>query len=364
MKTKHIKQIDYKIEKVKEILANKKIAISFSGGADSTLLAHIAKEVCEDVLLITYNNCIMPSGFLDFAKEKASELGIKHEIIENDFIDIDEFVENTKNKCYICRNLMYESIKQVAKKQEYKIIVDGTNISDLIEDRPGILVNYKNNIKSPFIEGELESNEIHEYLDVNNINYSRATTCLGTRIKTGEKITSNKINRISYCEDIIKNIVKSDEIRLREENNTGTIEIRDVENIIDKEKIKQIKYELKNMNYDKLLLNIGFEDKEKDIVNYIQNPITNKIIFEKELPYPINLELTYKNLKSENNNRNIIKKIRYIDNIGMISIDLENKKKITIFKTNTITGKNFNSKEDAKKAMIKILKRIRREDIK
>lgn len=351
--------INHKIEKVKEILTGKKIAISFSGGADSTLLAYLAKDVCEDVLLITYNNCIMPSGFLDFTRKKASLLGIKHEIIENNFVDISEFVENSSNRCYICRKLMYGSIKQVANDKGCQIIIDGTNINDLVEDRPGILVNYDENIVSPFIIAKLESDEIHTYLEINNIEYSKSTTCLGTRIKTGEKITADKINRISYCEDIIKDIVGSEKIRLREANNIGTIEIKDIENIIDNDKINKIKEQLKPMAYDKLLLNLTDEDKQNQIANFTKNPTSNKITFEKDLPYKINLELSYQNLENKDNKFSG----RYFEDIGFISLELENKESITIFKTGKITGKNFNSKEYAKSILINVLTQIRREKI-
>lgn len=356
-----MENINHKIEKVKEILAGRKIAISFSGGADSTLLAYLAKDVCEDVLLITYDNCIMPSGFLDFARKKASQLRIKHEIIENNFVDISEFVENTSNRCYVCRKLMYGAIKQVANEKGYQIIMDGTNINDLVEDRPGMLVNYEENIVSPFLIAKLESDEIHKYLDENNIEYSKATTCLGTRIKTGKKITADKINRISYCEDIIKDIVGSEEIRLREENNIGTIEIKNVENIIDNDKINQIKDQLKPMSYDKLLLNISYEDEKSEFADYTEDPTSNKITFEKDLPYKINLESTYQNLKFNNENKtkkSSFREIRYLEDIGFISLEFENKEKITIFKTGKITGNNFNSKEAGKNCIINILTEI------
>ena len=76
-----------KIEKVKEILKNhQKIALAFSGGADSTLLAYLAKEAGCDTLAITYDNQIFPSGFLEFAKKRASEIGIRHEIIESNLL--------------------------------------------------------------------------------------------------------------------------------------------------------------------------------------------------------------------------------------------------------------------------------------
>lgn len=359
-----MKTINQKIEKVKEILKDKKVAISFSGGADSTLLAYLAKDVCKDLILITYNNCIMPTNFVEFTKEKASELKINHEIIENDFIDIDNFVENNPNRCYVCRKLMYDAIKQVANDKGYQIIIDGTNISDLIEDRPGILINYMYEIQSPFIEAKLESDEIHKYLEYNNINYSKATTCLATRIKTEEEITADKINRISYSEDIIKKITNSDEIRLREENNIGTIEIKDFEKIINLDKINEIKDELKPMNYDKLLLDINYENKDKTkLFELKEDKLNNNFALEKDLPYKINLDYTYENLTKIKS----IKNIRYLEDIGFITLELNInsdsilKPTITIFKTGKITGKDFNSKEDLKKTFVLILQNIRRE---
>ena len=72
-----------KINKVKEIFKDYgKVALAFSGGADSTLLAYLAKEAGCDVIAITYDNQIFPSGFLEFAKRRTSELGIRHKIID------------------------------------------------------------------------------------------------------------------------------------------------------------------------------------------------------------------------------------------------------------------------------------------
>ena len=213
--------INIKINKVKEILKNKKIALAFSAGADSTLLAYLAKEAGADVLAITYNNQIFPSGFLEFAKRRASEIGIRHEIIEGNFLDVDEFVENSPRRCLLCRNLMYDAIKQKAHEEGYEIIIDGNNITDLTHDRPGILMKYKYEIESPFIEAELETYEIHQFLEDNHIEFSKATTCLATRVKTNEIVTIDKVNRIDYCESFIKEKTNCDVVKLRENNNVA-----------------------------------------------------------------------------------------------------------------------------------------------
>lgn len=362
-------KINKKIEKVKEILKDKKIAISFSGGADSTLMIHLAKGVCDNPLAITYDNKIMPTNFLNFVKEKVDEVGISHEIIENDFMDIGSFVENNKNRCYVCRNLMYSSIKEIADEKGYDIIVDGTNISDLVEDRPGILVNYKYNIQSPFIKAGLESEEIHKYLDYNHIKYSKSTTCLGTRVKTNEKITRRKLNRISYCENIIKNTYDIEELRVREENNNVTIETPEIEKLLNINCINNIKYELKSVSYNKIFLNIGIENDNKELAMYKScETDKSKIMFEKNLPYDLNLEKTFENIKNLGNSR-------FLDDIGVITLEIQgdsskkdnalesDNSNIVLFKNGKLVGRNISDVDEAKEILIKILPLIRRSDI-
>mgnify|MGYP002519744002 CR=1 FL=1 len=240
-----------KINKVKEIFEDYgKVALAFSGGADSTLLAYLAKEAGADVLAITYDNQIFPSGFLEFAKRRTSELGIRHEIIDGNFLDVDEFVENSPKRCLLCRNLMYDAIKQKAHEEGYEIIIDGNNITDLTHDRPGILMKYEFEIESPFIEAELETYEIHQFLEERNIEYSKSTTCLATRVKTNETVTIDKVNRIDHCEAYVKEITGSDVVKLREEKNVATIELSDLDTILDDEKIDSIVEELKLSQYE------------------------------------------------------------------------------------------------------------------
>lgn len=210
--------LEDKIEYVKDILRDKKIAISFSGGADSSLLAYLAIKVCSDVLAITFDNNILPEGFVSNTVDFCKKYNIKHEIIFRDFYKYDDIISNNKNRCFLCRREMYNEIISVANKNNFSIIVDGTNITDLTHDRPGILVNYENNIKSPFVEAKLTSNEIHEYLDKNNIPYSNSTTCLATRLPFGVKLTKEKYDYISKSEKPISR--EKDEINIYYKNNS------------------------------------------------------------------------------------------------------------------------------------------------
>ena len=338
-----------KIEKVKEIFKNyEKVALAFSGGADSTLLAYLAKEAGADVLAITYDNQIFPSGFLEFAKRRTSELGIRHEIIENNFLDVDDVVENTPQRCLVCRRLMYGAIKQKADEEGYEIIIDGNNITDLTHDRPGILMKYEFEIESPFIEAELETPEIHKFLDENNIEYSNSTTCLATRVKTNETVTIDKV----------KEITGSDVVKLREEKNVATIELSDLDTILDNEKIDSIVEELKLSQYDKILLNLkAIESDDELILNDELEKGANNLRLRKRLPFGIDILKTDKILK--NNENEHISNIETIEDIGYIKLNIDEKES-KIFRDGKISIENNKNKEDAKESLVKILPFIRR----
>ena len=350
--------INIKINKVKEILKNKKIALAFSAGADSTLLAYLAKEAGADVLAITYNNQIFPSGFLEFAKRRASEIGIRHEIIEGNFLDVDEFVENSPRRCLLCRNLMYDAIKQKAHEEGYEIIIDGNNITDLTHDRPGILMKYKYEIESPFIEAELETYEIHQFLEDNHIEFSKATTCLATRVKTNEIVTIDKVNRIDYCESFIKEKTNCDVVKLRENNNVATIELDSLETIVDIEKLESIFKELKEAQYEKILLNIDFNDEDEDLVLDEELEIGKaNFTLRKKLPFGINITETSKVLNEFDGES--IDNIDSLEDIGYIKLNIDEKES-KIFRDGKISIENNKNKEDAKQSLVKILPLIRR----
>ena len=113
--------LEDKIDVVKNILKDKKVAIGFSGGADSTLLAYLSSKVAKDTLAITINNHMFPNGFIENTKKLAESFGINHEIIDIDFYENDDFLANDSRRCYNCRNLMYGQIEKLANERHINI---------------------------------------------------------------------------------------------------------------------------------------------------------------------------------------------------------------------------------------------------
>ncbi len=334
-------KLENKINIVKDILKNKNVAICFSGGSDSTLIIYLASLFAKNILAVTIDNHLMPSNFIEHTKRVTSLLGVKHEIIDINFYEYHDFLNNTPERCYACRDLMYREIKKFANEHGFDYICDGNNISDLVDNRPGILITYDNKFETPLIEARLTSKEIHEYLDTNNIPYSKSTTCLATRIKTNTPITIEKINKISYCENYILSNTRCKIVKVRDYESFSMCEVDKIDEIIHENKFKQINDELKRQGYKKVLLNLSeINNNNEIIINYSNGSFSYK------LPYKINIEKTKKQLDSE-----IIHKTKE-------KIEIEN---IDIFDNGLIKGNNFKNYEDALNKFMQLLIKLRRD---
>ena len=332
--------LEEKIDIVKSILKDKDVAIAFSGGADSTLLAYLSSEVSKGTLAITIDNHLMPTDFIEHAKRACASFEIDHHIIDLNFYKDNDFLLNDSKRCFTCRNLMYSEIKKAAQENNFNFICDGNNISDLVADRPGILITYENEFKTPFIEAKLTSKEIHEYLDKNNIPYSKSTTCLATRIPTDTPITKEKIERISYCEDYILKNTDCEIVKVRDFEKFSICEVDKINEIIGNDKFKQINDELKSIGYSKVTLDLSpIDDNDEIHLDY------NNGSFSYKLPFTINIEKTKNQLQDEIIHENDQK------------IELE---KITITKNGSIHGNGFENKKKALDSFMNVLPKLRR----
>jgi uncharacterized protein len=332
--------IEDKIGIVEDILKDKKVAIGFSGGADSTLLAYLSSEVAEDTLAITIDNHLLPTGFVENTERTCKDLSIRHEIIDIDFYENEDFLANDSRRCFNCRRLMYSTIRKIAEENGFDYICDGNNISDLVLDRPGILVTYAERFETPFIEARLTSSEIHEFLNRKGIPYSRSTTCLATRIPTDTKTTKEKILKIRHCEDYISGNTACEIVKVRDFGKLGIVEVDKIDEILSEDKFKRINDALKAYGFEKVCLNLSqIDDNDDIIIDYGEG------CYSYQLPFTINLEDTEKQMENV---------ISYDEE----KIELD---KSIIFEDGLIEGHDFENYEDARDAFMDILTKIRRD---
>jgi len=246
------KELENKIKKIYSIFNGKKVVIAFSGGVDSTIIAFLAKKSAKKVICCTFYNPIFLKEDLIIAKKMAKEIDIDHKIIEvNNFPEV-LFQKNPRNRCYICKKTLMKHLIAFKNKSGFDIIVDGTNLDDLKEYRPGITALKELNIMSPFILEKITKKEIRKigkFFKISNYN-SPNTTCLLSRIPYNEEITIEKLEMIKKSEDFLKRMLKTDVVRVRHYELSNKIYLARIE--LKKEKIIEL-FEEPELNIQKII---------------------------------------------------------------------------------------------------------------
>lgn len=347
-------ELEKKLDEVRDYLKDKRVVVAFSGGADSTLIAKLAQESALEAVAVTVDSGVLPKNFTAKARNIAEEVGIKHEILKENFLKDEAFRMNPPHRCYICKNKMYTILEKYTQEKGFDAMVDGTNISDLLEDRPGVVVNYQKNILTPLAYAGLTAEEVRDTLKDLKLEYSQSTTCYATRIPAGTEITPKKINRIEYAESMIQNITGLEVVRVRDVDDEAHIEISDVDQILKSSILNHINSELNSVGFKKVLLDItAYGDSGKDLVIYKPcRDEANKIMFETELPYQIDIEETCKQMKD-------LGELKCSTQMGVAMVDL-NGSNITVFKKGKIVARRVKDKESAQELMTKVLPLIRR----
>jgi len=240
-----------------------KAIIALSGGVDSALVAYAAfQKLGDSATAVTADYKTLSKEELETAKRVCSEIGIKQILLDYDELQNEEFVKNDLNRCFHCRLELSDHLIALAKKHNVEFIVDGTNLDDLGDYRPGIEALKKNGVRSPLVETGFTKNEIRNTAKMVGLSvYDKpSNSCLASRIPWGQRITSEKLTRIELGETIVKQLTNLKQVRVRDLDGMARIEV-------DKDKI--LVFEDKLLNELTLKLKIlGFSSVEVDPDGY------------------------------------------------------------------------------------------------
>lgn len=196
-----------------------KVAIGFSGGVDSSYLAYAAKQSGANVLAIYFHSEFQPEFELKDAKRFCELYGIPLQIIEGSILNTPSVVANPTDRCYYCKRQIFGAISDYAKKVGFSVLLDGTNASDEVSDRPGMKALHELCILSPLRICGLTKDEIRRLSkEAGLFTWNKpAYACLATRIPHGQKITASLLQSVERCEMILFQMGFEDfRVRVRE----------------------------------------------------------------------------------------------------------------------------------------------------
>lgn len=204
------------------------VIVALSGGVDSALVAYAAyQKLGSSALAVTADYKTLSQEELDSSKQICKEIGISHILLDYNELEIQEFVNNDSNRCFHCRKELGLHLSNLAKEKKIEVIVDGTNLDDLDEYRPGIRALKQFGIQSPLVENNLIKKEIRELAKSVGLSvYDKpSNSCLASRIPWGQRITAERLVRIEYGETIVKQITTLAQVRVRDLNGIAKIEV-------------------------------------------------------------------------------------------------------------------------------------------
>jgi len=245
--------VEQKLQKLKEILLSyRKVAVAFSGGVDSSLLCSVAREVLgEEAVAITVVSPMLPQSEREGAASVAAMIGIRHILFEDN--EIEEMVaQNPENRCYHCKKVEFGNILKTAGGLGIEILVEGSNIDDLSDYRPGLLATKELGVRSPLREAGLTKDEIRGISQTRGLpTWNKpAFACLASRIPYGERINTAKLGRIEAAEDSLRQrgFVQ---FRVRSHGDTARIEVAPEERtkFFDAALMDQISKEIKSAGF-------------------------------------------------------------------------------------------------------------------
>lgn len=231
-----------------------KVVIALSGGVDSAVLALAGKKALgNNALCITANYKTLSHEELTTAINVAKEIAIEHKIIDYDELENHEFTKNDEMRCYHCRKELGQHLVQEASKFGIHFVVDGTNIDDLKEFRPGIKALRENGVRSPFVETGINKSQIRSIARQFGISiYDKPNnSCLASRIPLGTNVTSEKLRKIEKSEIIVKMMFDIKQVRVRDHGDIARIEVarEELSKVFDVNKLYVLDLRLKELGF-------------------------------------------------------------------------------------------------------------------
>lgn len=204
-----------------------RVLVAFSGGVDSTLLLAVAVECLgENALAVTGLSPSVPAAEREEAGSLAQQLGAQHRFIDTAELERPGYVANAADRCYFCKSELFERLGALARVEGCAWVLDGANVDDLGDFRPGREAARQYGIRSPLVEAGLNKADIRELSRALGLPTweKPAMACLASRIPHGIPVTIERLTQVERAEAALR-ALGFRQVRVRHHESIARIEL-------------------------------------------------------------------------------------------------------------------------------------------
>ena len=227
------------------------VAVAFSGGVDSTLVAVAAHRVLgPKALAVTAVSPALAKRELEETVSLAAQFGLPHRIIHTNEMEREGYVANSPQRCYFCKTELYSQLTELADQESIKWVVNGANTDDIGDYRPGMVAASEHRVRSPMVEVGLTKADVRVIAKILDIPIwdKPAQPCLSSRIPYGTPVTVENLSKVEQAEDYLRGLGLR-EVRARHHDRLCRIEVGEDEMDFAFERRKEIVSAIKKIGY-------------------------------------------------------------------------------------------------------------------
>lgn len=207
------------------------VIVAYSGGVDSVLVLAVAHEVLgQRALGVTALSASLPAREKNAAAELARHCGAAHRFIDSDELNEPRYARNHKDRCFYCKSTLYTRLRQAADEGGYQTLVNGTNVDDLGDFRPGLAAAREAGVRSPLAELGLTKSDVRALARTLALPCwdKPAAACLSSRIPYGTRVTPERLAQVEQLEDALLALGLR-QLRVRHHGPVARIEVAEEE---------------------------------------------------------------------------------------------------------------------------------------